>query len=291
MRRGSFTERLFADWNTKGTTTRIAAWAADKRTTVPLIGRALDDVRATEPKAEWDTFSLKLDYLEMMSEFDEKWGIVQQGDSDDQHIKVSGEELPPSIVGSIYAARRYVLNEPERSRRVIRLVFANWLAHVEEQDASHRKPAVRAMFARQSEFNAAILSPGSDAPAAARALIPEDPGAGSSARGMRGCCFTNSRGHRFASRNEGNTTHSSACSPGNFISATEERPRLPTKLSSGLISIICLTTDRMRSTTASRLRCGIDEEPRGREGRLNGSIGVVTDRSPRGTAPPCVGPI
>jgi hypothetical protein len=58
---------------------------------------------------------------------------------------------------------------------VLRLVFANWLAHAEEKDASHRKPAVRAMFARGNQNTTLFFNaPGSDAPAGARALMPED---------------------------------------------------------------------------------------------------------------------
>ena len=43
----------------------------------------------------------------------------------------------------VYAVRRYYSNEPERSRRVLRLAFANWLAFVEHEHEANRKPAVR----------------------------------------------------------------------------------------------------------------------------------------------------
>ena len=38
------------------------------------------------------------------------------------------------------------LREPERSRRVLRLLCANYLAHVDSRERPPRRPAVWAMF-------------------------------------------------------------------------------------------------------------------------------------------------
>ena len=54
--------------------------------------------------------------------------------------------LSPEMVGHLEAARRFLLREPERSRRVLRLLCANYLAHVEAHERPPRKPAVWAMF-------------------------------------------------------------------------------------------------------------------------------------------------
>ena len=129
---------------------------------------------AGEPKPEWDAFSLKVDYLSKLSELDEKWGLVQQGDDEEQHFQIAGEDLPPNLAWMPYAAKRYFSNEPERSRRVLRLAFANWLAHVAEKDAQFKKPAVRATFQRSnrpSTVNFYGVSP--DGPAAAQRLPPQ----------------------------------------------------------------------------------------------------------------------
>ena len=112
----------------------MAAWAADPKTGAPLIHRALDDVRTHEPKPEWDAFSLKLEYLQMMSLLDQPDGWVQQGADEDLSTQIAGEPLPRNLAKSVYAARRYLINEPEGSRRVLRLAFANWLAHAQEQN-------------------------------------------------------------------------------------------------------------------------------------------------------------
>ncbi len=175
MRRGSIFQRYIADSSCKWLHMRIASWAADPRTGVPLLRRALDHVKAGEPKSEWDAFSLKVDYVAMMTELDKKWGAVQQGDDEDQHVLIFGEPLPLALAWIPYAARRYFSNEPERSRRVLRLAFANWLAHVEEQDPHHLKPAVRVTFPRGKQTRTVhffAVSP--DGPAAARRLMPQD---------------------------------------------------------------------------------------------------------------------
>jgi hypothetical protein len=175
MRRGSILQRYIADSSCKWLHMRVASWAADPRTGVPLLRLALDDVKAGEPRSEWDAFSLKVDYLEMMTELDKKWGAVQQGEEEDQHVLIFGEPLPPVLAWIPYAARRYFSNEPERSRRVLRLAFANWLAHVEEKDPRHLKPAIRATFRRGNRtITVHFFAVSPDGPAAARRLTPQD---------------------------------------------------------------------------------------------------------------------
>ena len=175
MRRGSAFNRYVADQNCKVLRTRIASWAADRRTTSPMVRQALDDVKAGKPTPEGDAFSLKVDYLGLMNEIDGEWGLVHYGDDEDQHVRIAGEELPPNLAQAIYAVRRYYWNEPKRSRRVLRMAFANWLAHTEDKEPSHLKPAVKAVF---SVWNHSSTVPfyqvGPGAPAAARRLAPED---------------------------------------------------------------------------------------------------------------------
>jgi hypothetical protein len=173
MRRGSIFHRWIADRNCSSLRTRITAWAADPRTNVLLIRRALDNILAGEPKSEWDAFSLKADYLDMMDELDKDWGPLQQGEEEDQIVRIGSERLPPALGWIPYAAKRYVWNEPERSRRVLRLAFANWLAHAQEKDPQYLKATVRATC--QFEKRTATVSFYAVSPAgqsAARQLTP-----------------------------------------------------------------------------------------------------------------------
>ncbi len=118
MRRGSLFQRYVTDRNLSALEQRLTAWAADRRTGVPLIRQALDVVLAGEPKPEWDAFSLRIEYIEKMHLLGQEWGWVQQGEDADQNVRIFGEDLPPNMAWIPYAAKRYVSAEPERSRRV-----------------------------------------------------------------------------------------------------------------------------------------------------------------------------
>src|SRR5262249_30199109 len=91
-------------------------------------------------------------------------------------------QLPEDMVGHLEAAHRFLLREPERSRRVLRLLCANWLAHVETPEPRHRKPAVLVSFPLRVSTNpirnvttTVPLYPVSPvAPAGARSLLPQD---------------------------------------------------------------------------------------------------------------------
>ena len=91
-------------------------------------------------------------------------------------------QLSPDMVGYLEAARRFLLREPERSRRVLRLLCANWLAEVETHEPRPPKPAVRASFLLMISTNpirkvttSVPLYPVSPrSPAGARALPPQE---------------------------------------------------------------------------------------------------------------------
>ena len=63
------------------------------------------------------------------------------------------------------------MREPERSRRVVRLLWGNWLAHVESRDP--RRPVVRALLPGLTPVSLPLYAVSPDAPAGARALQPE----------------------------------------------------------------------------------------------------------------------
>ena len=172
-RRGSMFQRDYVGNNCRRVQSLVATWAADPRTSAPLLRQALADVRACEPKSEWESVSLKVDYLVMIHELDLKGGWVEHGAGSGAQVRVGGLPLPPNLAWIPYATRRFFLNEPERSRRVLRLAYANWLAHVGEKDPGRRKPAVRASYQiGKQEAGATSIPIRPDAPAAARALAP-----------------------------------------------------------------------------------------------------------------------
>jgi hypothetical protein len=91
-------------------------------------------------------------------------------------------QLSSDMDGHLDALCRFLLREPERSRRVLRLLYANWLAHVERQEPEPQQPAVRAVFTllkstnpmRRGTTTVSLYPVGPLAPPAARSLSPEE---------------------------------------------------------------------------------------------------------------------
>lgn len=151
----------------------LATWAADPRTTIDQVRRALEEVVASRPGPEWDAFTLKIEYLDLMRFLDRRVVPPAEQIEEEWTYRLGDLQLPVDLALGLYRVKRGLAREPERSRRVIRLLFANWLAHVEHP--RQRKPAARAVFHIAKLSNGVLLyhvSP--DAPADARALSPQE---------------------------------------------------------------------------------------------------------------------
>jgi hypothetical protein len=174
MRRGTVWERYLAGFNIAGLAPRIRAWAANPKTQGSDLRRALGDVIAGQPRPEWDASSLKVHYLLTVRELDRPTVMLAYSDDEAKQYRLGGEPLPPNLLHTLMAVHRFLNREPERSRRVLRLAFANWLAHVEVPEERSRSPAVRARFLGAGDRSLVFFySPGPTAPAAARRLDPE----------------------------------------------------------------------------------------------------------------------
>ena len=223
----------------------LATWAADPRTTTPQVRRALEEVVECRPMPEWDAFTLKIEYLDLMRFLDRRFVPPREQIEEDWTYRLDDMQLPVDLALGLYQVKRGLAREPERSRRVIRLLFANWLAHVEHP--GQRKPAARARFHIAKLTNGVLLyhvSP--DAPADARACRrrrwqvgwsrPTTPSWRSRLRSWRGLTFVG-----------GNSAVIENCSyswPERSIAASAAHRRLPTKPWSGPISRACPTTAR-----------------------------------------------
>jgi hypothetical protein len=153
----------------------LATWASDPRTTIPQLRRALEEVVECRPRPEWDTFTLRTEYLDLMRFLD--WPINPPPEQVEEELtfRLGDLELPADQALQVYRARLLLLREPDRSRRVVRLLFANWLAQAENPDPQRRRPAVRARFHIAKRTNSFYLYPvGPEAPAGARALSPRE---------------------------------------------------------------------------------------------------------------------
>jgi hypothetical protein len=175
MRRGSVFQRWLVDSQCEVLRKRVDSWAADRRTGIRLVCRALDDVLACEPKPEWDAYALKIEYLSMMRELDRPDSPVPHGTNRELDYRIANVKLPGELTSRLYAARRLVHNDTEVSRRVLRLAFANWLANARESAAQRRKPSAVASF-ELVNWNVAVpfFATSPDAPAAARTMSPDE---------------------------------------------------------------------------------------------------------------------
>lgn len=174
-RRGAMDERFFAGVHQGWLRNRLDTWAADPRTTIPQLRRALDEAVESRPRPEWHAFSLKMEYLDWMRQLE----TIRHPDfyaiQEESPYRLGDMELPQDVNAALYHARRFLLREPERSRRLIRLLFANWLAQVEGPQGQGVKPAALATFRGLVNTVKLPLYPvGPEAPAGARALSPRE---------------------------------------------------------------------------------------------------------------------
>jgi hypothetical protein len=174
-RRTAMDERFFAGVHHGWLRRRLEAWIADPRTTIPQLRRALNEAVETRPRPEWHAFSLKLEYLQWMRLLETMHHPDFYAIQEERAYRVGDMELPQNVIANIYRVRRFLLREPERSRRAIKLLFSNWLADAEGPNEMGRRPDVAALFRDSMTTVKVPLYPVSpEAPAGARALSPRE---------------------------------------------------------------------------------------------------------------------
>ena len=176
-RRGSLHQRsVVGDFWNGSLQQRLADWAADPRTTIRQLRTALDDVLKGEPKAEWEAFAIKAGYLEMIRSLEQPiHPFTRQEIEGESTYRLGDMQLSTEMLDRLNAAHRHLLREPERSRRVLRLLCANWLADIESPMPGRVGPAVRARLSSGKNSVTLQLYPVSpEAPTGARSLPPRD---------------------------------------------------------------------------------------------------------------------
>jgi hypothetical protein len=174
-RRGAMAERHHGSVRHGWLRNRLDTWMADPRTTIPQLRTALEEAVKTRPRPEWHAFSLRMEYLDWMRQLETMKHPNLYALEWDRAYRLGDMGLPDDVIASLYHARRFLLREPERSRRAIRLLFANWLAQAEGPEWQRRKPAVQATFRDATQTDQVPLYPvGPEAPAGARVLSPRE---------------------------------------------------------------------------------------------------------------------
>ena len=181
-RRGSTDQRSAAKGASRGLQRRLSDWAADPRTTIPQLRIALDEVLGNEPDPDWDISAIRTGYLELMRAVERPMPPSAREEIEGEWtFRLGDMALSPEMIGRLEAARRFLLREPERSRRVLRLLCASYLARAENRELPSRKTAVWAKFSyvtstnpfTKGTFSVPLYPVSPEAPARARALPPE----------------------------------------------------------------------------------------------------------------------
>ena len=179
-RRGGFIERVIGCAMGNIACARLTRWAASPIVDARMLRQALNAVYAAEAATPPASDGLKAEYLSVLHSLDDPELMVKMLDY---------EVVPDNKGGSttlygqhqwksnLIRVRRRALNEPERSRRVIRLVFANWLAYCDRPPGRRPPKALPNPVITGKDPYKALLSDlfatDASAPGAARALPPE----------------------------------------------------------------------------------------------------------------------
>jgi hypothetical protein len=166
-RHGLLIERTMGAYDHAAAASRILAWAANPKANALLIRRALDDVLVADALTPPVSESMKLGYVVCLRELEElretHGDIPLPGGPDGMLEKVVSMA---GVRNQVQRARLRASNDVERSRRVLRLLYWNWLAQVD------RPPEERARIAIRKPN--VIFAADASAPPAAGAIDPED---------------------------------------------------------------------------------------------------------------------
>jgi hypothetical protein len=152
----------------------ILRWSADPSTTAGLLRQALDETLVADALTPPVSEAIKLDYLVWLRELENPRQFESTLRDFRRRLPLLGgqeEGLLDQLVNSpavrmpVQRARLRANNEVERSRRAVRLLFANWLAQA-DRPADRRAPVA----IREPTW---IYADDPAAPPAARAVSPE----------------------------------------------------------------------------------------------------------------------
>jgi hypothetical protein len=166
-KRGVLIERLIGAAIFQDSAQRIVRWAEDPRVSVEVLRRVLADAIAADGLSAPLSDTMKLDYLIFLRDLEELRVMVTE-------IPMPGG--PNGLLEKIVAAsgaktqvqriRLRATNDVERSRRVLRLLYANWLPQIDKPADQRASIAIRKPTL--------IYAPDSSAPPSSRAVAPED---------------------------------------------------------------------------------------------------------------------
>ncbi len=87
---------------------RLADWAADPKTTIPQLRRALDEATLNQPKLEWDVVSLKLEYLHFMRNLEQPRYSLHRAIDEDVTYRIGDYQVPDDLAMYLFLGERFL---------------------------------------------------------------------------------------------------------------------------------------------------------------------------------------
>lgn len=120
---------------------RVAPWAADPRVDAATLRRALNDLITIEAMTGPNSDAIKAEYL----------GLTWAADNPDRWLDYDRPEFSlysryPALFGLV----KFYKREPERSRRVLKIIYAHWLAYADRPPAQRPRMSETRMIGNQS---------------------------------------------------------------------------------------------------------------------------------------------
>jgi hypothetical protein len=125
--------RGYGTWIFSVASERASPWAADPRADAAMLRRALADLKEVRAMTVPNSEAFRADYVALMRGLDRPDDPMWKHDPGWSSLD---ESLP-----LLWPAVRYVRREPERSRRILCIIFAHWLAHADDPPGSRPKMA------------------------------------------------------------------------------------------------------------------------------------------------------
>lgn len=143
---------------------RLIPWARDSRTDPALLRQALDGLLAQDASSPPPSQSYKVDYLALMHSFDDPVKLMSESE------RANSMGYPFEEIKGWHQIIWFFTCEPERSRRIVRLTFANRLAQCDKPES--QRPKLAGNHPNYPIYSLYVADPA--APYAARALPPKD---------------------------------------------------------------------------------------------------------------------
>jgi hypothetical protein len=111
---------------------QVVSWAADPRVDADLLRRALEDANAINALTAPPSEAVKIEYLSVMKQLDDPEALARFLLEDPWSLDAVDKTTWCNHSPAFRCADRFMNHEPERSRRLLKLAFANILAHCDD---------------------------------------------------------------------------------------------------------------------------------------------------------------